>query len=131
MPDTTEPKPKYPDTVTLGEWTIPLRAKGGASATYGIVNLGADSQTTILGYAAALGLMWENTVGHPRWPLRCQYKRMGRKWADYGAAVIDGLDAKGVDMGEIIAAGALAWAVMFDESNLWPSEPEVVEAMGK
>jgi hypothetical protein len=117
------------DTITLGDWVIPLRAKGGASATWDIVQLGAAVQTRNLGYAAALGFMWENTT-NPRYPLRARYKQMGRRWADYGAAVIDELIAKGIPMGEVYAAGALAWYCMYDASALFPKEEEVVAAVG-
>ena len=123
-----EPLPDTAESMTVGEWTIPLKYKGGASATYAIVNLGCDPQTQLIGWGAALGFMWENHVGLPRYPLRAQYRKMARRWADYGAAVVDELIAKGIPMGEINVAGALAWHCMWHESNLWPKESEVKAA---
>ena len=125
-----EALPPVAESMTLGGWTVPLKYKGGPSATWAIVSLGADPQTQLVGWGAALGFMWENHHGSPRYPLRAQYRKMGRKWADYGAAVIDELIAKGIPMGEITVAGALAWHCMWFESSLWPSEPEVVDAVG-
>lgn len=115
--------------VQIGKWTVPIKAKVGAGTAFGLVQLGASDDTQHLAFAAALGVCWEN-CGKPRWPLRCQYKRMGRRWAEYGNAVIDQFHEKGIPFGEIYAAGAIIWVRIYQQSQLWPTANEVDSAAG-
>ena len=117
------------DEVTVGSWTVPVKVNVGPSVIFGLVQLGGREDTQLLAFAAALGVMWENT-GRVRWPLRCQYRRMGRQWTEYGAAVVDGFAAKGIPIAEVFTAGSIVWMRFFRESELWPSAQDVEDQEG-
>ena len=119
-----------PDTITVGEWTLPLKVKLTTSTTSGIMDVWKDEQTRQYAYGAALGVMWESLGAPHRYPLRAQYRRMGRRWVDYGAAVIDELSTKGVPYDDVMLAGRLAWTALAHQWEKWPKEADVAAHVG-
>jgi len=128
MAEAAQAQDAPPTHIELADWRIPM-GRPRPSAVWPIVVLGQDPQTALEGHCAALGYLWEN-AGIPRYPLKASYRLMGRKWADYGAAVFDGLMERGIPPGEITNAGIVAMQHLLAFMAGEPTAAEVKAAEG-
>jgi hypothetical protein len=109
-------------TIQLLGDTRTLKVPRSMTVCYEIWQAGGTNYPRAL--AAALGVCLVEI--DPREPTVT--KRYTGEVLPYGAAVMDELVAKGATPGEVMAAGAVAYGLLYDKAHPTPTEEEVAAA---